>query len=68
MRIITGTLFGFALGLGVAALLFSYGKVAVGTNGPAVVTIVGTVVGLLVGVLAMVRSRRRGEPSAASEA
>jgi hypothetical protein len=67
MRIITGTLFGFPLGLGVAALLFSYGKVAIGTNAPVVVTIVGTFLGLLVGVLAMVR-RRRGEPSAASEA
>ena len=61
-RALTAILVGFALGLGVATLLFSYAKVAVGTSAPQWIVLAGTAVGLLIGVLAMVRGRS-GSPS-----
>jgi xanthosine utilization system XapX-like protein len=67
VRIVIGTIFGFLLGVGVAALLFSYAKIAVGTNAPAAIALVGAVIGLVIGAVAMIR-RRAGSSSSSSEA
>ena len=57
MRIVGGIVSGFLLGLGVALLLFSYAKIAVGTNALPVVTLIGAAAGLLLGILATVARR-----------
>ena len=57
MRLVIGTIFGFLLGVGVAALLFSYAKIAVGTNAPAAIALGGAVVGFLIGTAAWLRKR-----------
>ena len=57
MRVVLGIISGFLLGLGVALLLFSYAKIAAGTNAPTVVVLVGTVAGLALGILATVFRR-----------
>lgn len=62
MRIVLGIVSGFILGTGVALLLFSYAKVAIGTNAFPAVIIGGVVLGLVVGILG---SRvRRPSPAA----
>lgn len=66
MRVLLGIVSGFLLGLGVALLLFSYAKIAVGTNALPVVVIIGTVFGLLLGILATVA--RRSPPAQSPEA
>jgi len=61
-----GIVSGFLLGLGIALLLFSYAKIAVGTNAVPVVVIIGTVAGLVLGILATVFNRSaRAETSEA---
>ena len=57
MRIVGGIVSGFLLGLGVALLLFSYAKIAIGTGAVPVVVVIGTVAGLLLGILATVARR-----------
>ena len=57
MRIVSGIVFGFLLGLGVALLLFSYAKIAIGTGAFPVVVVIGTAAGLLLGILATVARR-----------
>ncbi|MEN3273348.1 MAG: hypothetical protein V7636_2109 [Actinomycetota bacterium] len=57
MRIVVGIISGFLLGLGIALLLFSYAKIALGTNAFTVVTLVGVAAGLLLGILATVARR-----------
>ena len=57
MRVVTGIISGFLLGLGIALLLFSYAKIALGTSAVPIVVVIGTVVGLLVGILATVARR-----------
>jgi hypothetical protein len=61
MRIVGGIVSGFLLGLGIALLLFSYAKIAIGTGAVPVVIVIGTVAGLLLGVLATV-ARRSPKP------
>ena len=50
-HIVRGLLGGLLLGLGVAVLLFTYAKVAVGTLAFPLVVLVGVVVGLVIGVI-----------------
>ena len=57
MRIVGGIVSGFVLGLGVALLLFSYAKIAVGTGAVPVVVLIGTAAGLLLGILATLARR-----------
>jgi len=57
VRVVFGIVSGFLLGLGVALLLFSYAKIAVGTSALPVVILIGTAAGLLVGILATVARR-----------
>ncbi len=57
MRVVSGIVSGFLLGLGIALLLFSYAKIAMGTSAFAVVVLIGTAAGLLVGILATVARR-----------
>lgn len=57
MRIVGGIVSGLLLGLGVALLLFSYAKIALGTGAVPVVIGIGTAVGLLLGILATVARR-----------
>ena len=61
MRIVSGIVSGFLLGLGVALLLFSYAKIAIGTGAVPVVTLIGTLAGLLIGILATVAHRSARE-------
>jgi hypothetical protein len=68
VRLVIGTIFGFLLGIGIAALLFSYAKIAVGTNAPAAIALVGAAVGLVIGALAMLRKRSGRARVPASEA
>lgn len=55
MRVVVGLVSGLLLGLGVALLLFSYSKLAIGTKAFPVVIVVGAVVGLALGILATMR-------------
>ena len=55
MKIVLGLICGFLLGLGVALLLFSYSKIALGTMSFTVVTVGGIVVGLVLGILATMK-------------
>jgi hypothetical protein len=57
VRVVLGIVSGFLLGLGIALLLFSYAKIAVGTNALPVVTLAGAGAGLLLGILATVVRR-----------
>jgi hypothetical protein len=57
VRIVLGIVSGFLLGLGIAVLLFTYAKIAFGTNAPSWIAVGGTLVGLLVGVLATIVRR-----------
>lgn len=66
MRVVLGIVSGLLLGLGIALLLFSYAKIAVGTSAFTVVTLAGVAAGLLLGILATaVRRRPAAEPPAA---
>lgn len=58
MRVVVGLVSGLLLGLGVALLLFSYSKIALGTTAFPVVILVGAVVGLVLGILATMKRAR----------
>lgn len=62
MRIVLGTVSGFLLGLGITLLLFTYAKIAFGTNAPSWIVVAGTLVGLVVGILATT-ARRSSQPT-----
>ena len=55
---VRGAVAGLLLGLGIALLLFSYAKIAVGTLAVPLVVLIGLVVGLLVGLFAPSRGPR----------
>ena len=50
-HIVRGLLSGLLLGLGVALLLFSYAKVAIGTLSFLIVIVIGIVLGLVIGLI-----------------
>jgi len=54
-----GLLAGLLFGLGLALLLFTYAKIAIGTLAFPLVILAGIVIGLLVGILAPARGGRR---------
>jgi len=54
-----GIFAGLLLGLGLALLLFTYAKIAIGTLAFPLVILAGIVVGLLIGILAPARGGRR---------
>ena len=56
---VRGLFAGLLLGLGLALLLFTYAKIAIGTLAFPLVIVAGIVVGLLVGILAPPRGGRR---------
>lgn len=62
MRVVVGLISGLLLGLGIALLLFSYSKLAIGTMAFPLVILIGVLVGLALGVVAA----RRGSASTAS--
>jgi len=63
MRIVLGIVSGFLFGLGIALLLFSYAKIAIGTSAFTVVTLAGVGAGLLLGIVATA-VRRSPRPAA----
>ena len=63
MRVVLGIVSGFLLGLGIALLLFSYAKIAIGTTAFTVVPLAGLAAGLLLGILATA-VRRSPRPAA----
>ena len=65
MRIVGGLISGLLLGLGLALLLFSYAKIAFGTNAFPLVIVLGVVIGLLLGILGTM-VKRRGDPADAA--
>jgi hypothetical protein len=50
-HIVRGLLGGLLLGLGVAVLLFTYAKVAIGTLAFPFVVLIGVVAGLVIGII-----------------
>lgn len=60
-HIVRGAVSGFVLGFGIALLLFSYAKIAIGTLAFPLVIACGTVLGLVIGVLG--EPAERGAPA-----
>ena len=57
MRVVLGLVSGLLFGIGVALLLFSYAKIAIGTTAFPVVIVAGVVVGLVLGIVATMKKR-----------